>query len=651
MHFRTRLFLPFLIVCTALKAFAKEGQEFLSFDINRIPANLKTNADAIVRYNNASIDIKSINRIVYKRAYAITIMNEKGKEYASLVVPYSLLNKVNNIKGTLRDKNGKYLRNAKNRDIEDISTFGLSYAFHSDARMKVHSFGHKEYPYTIEYEIEQTYSTTFFIPSCIIQPGYNCAVESTGLTLKYPESTPVRYKEYLLPSNTKRDSLKEEGGIIKHTWEVKHINACEAQPFSETSNYNYPTIELSSAGTFSLMTYTGDMHNWNSLGSFIYHLNKGRDSLPDRKKTEVHQLVDATNDTFTKIQKLYQHMQQTTRYVANQYGISGWQTFDAAHVANNGYGDCKGLTNYLKALLHEAGIKSYAALVYAENNYYQLDESFPSNAFNHVILCIPQKTDSIWVECTSQEFDAGYLGAATQGRKALLITEEGGFLCNTPSYDKDINYIRRKSVIDLDITQKAQKVDLNNKYSGIMQDELVRFLKKQSTDKVKEYANTAFSFPSYKVNNYSYENTYNYKIPVIEENVSLSASGITNITENRAFININWLGNPLKDIYQATPRTKPIVLNISFQLTDSVFIPLPEGYEMEAQPQPVYIDHSFARYRLTLEASGNGVWLVRHFEQDKGIYSADEFDSYQQLYRTLKKESASLLLVLRNKSS
>src|SRR5690606_28454804 len=121
--------------------------------------------------------------------------------------------------------------------------------------------------------------------------------------------------------------------------------------------------------------------------------------------------------------------------------------------------------------------------------------------------------------------------------------------------------------------------------------------------------------------------------------------------EKRTFININWLGNPLKEIYQSTPRTKPIVLNRSFQLTDSVFIPLPEGYELESYPQPAQVDHSFARYRLTFESAGNGAWLVRHFEQDKGIYSAKEFENYQQLYRTLKKESANLMLVLYHKSS
>ncbi|NJM26365.1 MAG: hypothetical protein HC859_13660, partial [Bacteroidia bacterium] len=102
-----------------------------------------------------------------------------------------------------------------------------------------------------------------------------------------------------------------------------------------------------------------------------------------------------------------------------QLGIGGWQPFEASVVDKNGYGDCKALSNYAVAMLKEAGIKGYYCLVQAGEEPAKLDPMFAENHFNHIIVAVPLKQDTVWLECTSQTNPYGYLGEFTGDRQAL----------------------------------------------------------------------------------------------------------------------------------------------------------------------------------------------------------------------------------------
>jgi hypothetical protein len=640
----------FLILTIAGATVCAAKDEAKMYPASQIPEKLKANANAIIRYDKTEVKVLDFDKVAYKHKYAITILNEKGERYATFSEGYNFLTKINDIKGHLYDSSGKEIRSLKEKDVADASTFGHTYAFHDDSRIKHYDFNYSKYPYTVEYEVDKTIKTTFFLPDWEAQPDNNCAVEQSDFSLTYPAAIPVRYKDYQMPATVERSTSKDGDGNDILQWKLKNIYAYKEEPNSKTGNHTSPTIVLSPS-QFELLKYKGNMQSWKDLGLFIYRLNEGRDVLPEDKKAVVKSLIANETDTYNKIQKLYAYMQQTTRYVANEYGIAGWQTFDAMNVANNGYGDCKGLTNYLKALLKEAGIKSYTTLVFAgEDDYYKLDENFPANNFNHVILCVPQATDTIWVECTSQLLPAGYVGSFTQGRKVLLTSEEGGFLCSTPSYDKTKNTIIRRSVMALDNNSRQQKIKVENRYSGLLQDEMEQRLKTLPENKIRDMVNSIFPFPSYNVTDYKYTYTGTHTLPAIREDAELVVSGITNGTQKRTFVNVGWMRNPMQEIFQTETRTLPFVLDMSFKIVDTVLVQLPAGVEIESIPEAVNLKYPFAEYRVSFEKKDNSLSMIRVYEQNQGVYSVADYENYQKVYKTINSAKNNLNVVLLNKA-
>jgi transglutaminase-like putative cysteine protease len=75
----------------------------------------------------------------------------------------------------------------------------------------------------------------------------------------------------------------------------------------------------------------------------------GTTILPEETKAKMRALVGDEKNPIMKAKLIYDYVQQKSRYVSIQVGIGGWKPMDASDVDRLG-GDCKGLTNYTKAL-------------------------------------------------------------------------------------------------------------------------------------------------------------------------------------------------------------------------------------------------------------------------------------------------------------
>ena len=605
------IFLSLLLCVSGIKAADPK------YPVSSIPENLKKDADVVKRMEEITFQVISTGETILHKKYALTILNENGADNAGIAEYYDKLISITSMEGTLYDASGKVLKRTKNKDISDVSAVSGNNLI-DDSRVKTHHFYYREYPYTVEYEVEQKFSNTLFFPNWYPQEDEKYAVEQSSYTVICPEQYEIRYRAFNYKG---APEVTTEKGKKKMRWSVNAIPAIKL-PFASPSWKEMTTVVYFAPSEFEIQGYKGNMSSWKDFGKFQASLNAGRDVLPAQIIETVNSLTAGISDTREKIRVLYNFLQKNTRYISIQLGIGGWQPFPASEVATKGYGDCKALTNYMYSLLKAAGIKSNYTLVYAGGNKDVLIEDFPSNRFNHVILCVPMAKDSVWLECTSQTLPAGYMSDFTGNRKALMITEEGGVVVRTPQYGLRENTEQRVIKAKLD---ENGNLSLNVKasYGGTEQDDVSSLINGLSKEKVEKVLQKELELSTYNINSFKYEETKDI-LPKVDEQLDISVSNYATISGKRLFIMPNILNRGGVVLNDQKDRAFDYVYNNAYRQEDKYEIEIPEGYELEAAPADVNLQSKFGTYTSSAKLVGRKIIYTRTREHFAGRYPAKE---------------------------
>jgi transglutaminase-like putative cysteine protease len=625
------ILLSFLIYFTPLLA--------QNYSVFQIPDSLLKNANYVKRYESVSVKLISSSkaRIVHK--YVYTILNSKGIEYGSLAEYYDSFKSIESITGELYNAVGDKLESVKKKDIADVS-WGDGFSLYTDVRYKEHDFGHREFPYTVSYEIESLSDGLLSLPFWMPQERGGVSVMESNLLVSFSDNNPVRYKLHAID---KPDSTISKNGETLLSWSARNIPAKIEEPFQPAWFSILPGVAL--APTYiTLQGYSGQTDTWKNFGLFFYQLLEGRDQLPPVIVKKVHELTDGLSSTEEKVQVLYRYLQSSTRYISVQLGIGGWQPFDANFVSTKQYGDCKALSNYMIALLKEAGVESNYVIIGAGESVYPLEEDFPRNQANHVIVCVPNGKDSIWLECTNQYTSAGFNGSFTGNRKALLIKDDGGHVVHTTFYNSSDNKVFRNVDAVLDLNGKLKAV-IKAKYSGQEQEDHFQLMHEYSESDRLNYLNKIFRISSYNIDSHIFSEKKG-RIPVIEETLEISADHYAIFNGTRLFITPNQFNQMGARFLSDAQRLYPIQYNYSYLHYDTISIRIPDGYKVESMAKDVNLTSKYGHYSICFSFSVNKIEVYREYERNRFIAPSEEWSAFSQfLDEIYRSDRAKIVLI------
>ena len=389
--------------------------------------------------------------------------------------------------------------------------------------------------------------------------------------------------------------------------------------------------------SFALKNVEGKADNWLEFGKWRYDfLKNGNDNLSEVVKQKALELVGDEKDPIKKAKIIYQFMQNKTRYISVQEGIGGWKPIPANQVDKVGYGDCKGLTNYTKALLDAVGVKSHYSVIWAGKEKRSVEKDFFGMQGNHVILNIPNEGKDIWLECTSQTIPFGFLGDFTDDRDVLVVTPEGGVIKRTTSYKDDVNLQTISGEIELSATGDV-KAKLKRVSKGIQYDDKSYLDGYTDEELIKKYKSKVWSYNNnLEVNTHQLEN--DKENVVFTEDLELSIKNFASINENEYLFRVNIFNRESYVPKRYRNRELPLKIRRGYKDVDQFTIKIPETYKLEYLPENRELTTKFGTYKISFEKIDESSFLYKkEISIKEGIHPKEDYKKYRSFRRSIAK--------------
>ncbi len=627
-----------LFICCAVFALNIVAAQEIDLHVKNIPDSLRENATAVTRYEKNVFEVTAVDKANYQVHYITTVLAEVADHHLTFQFFSDKFRKLGDVEIKVYDASGKQINKYKKKDL---STYNIGEGLIDDGVRNYFVVNTTVYPITVECKYNVEYK------GILSYPDYRfawpqLAVMNSSFTAIVPKALGLRFK----PKNTTlAPVVKTAGATDTYHWSVNNQRAIQYEDGVVRYGKSYPYIMLAPT-RFKIDNYEGEMTSWQSYGAWYRNVLEGTDKLPEARQAFYKDLVKNAASDMEKAQIVYEYMQKNFRYVSIQLGIGGQRPLTATFTDEKKYGDCKGLSMFMYAVLKTLGIKSHMVLINRETYDDGVDPDFASNRFNHAILMIPDGKENIWLECTSKTALFGSLDASTENRNAVVITDKGGVLMNTPVSQSKNNTFRVSTVIELD-EEGGGVCKSNIQATGEYKEELLNYLAETKKDEQKQYL----------VRRIGYKQPDEIVISRIEDprsyhtNVTLAIEKVSEFTAGSKMFLAPHIYKFWSFSMPATQkRERDYYFETPFIKTDTTIYKLPEGFEVDVLPPSKSFECGNASYSTshTYDAGSRTIKGLTTLELKNHRIVPAEYQELKLFFDKVLKEESQRLVIKRS---
>lgn len=599
--------------------------------------------DAVITEDHEVFTLTSTTSGELSVSRTVVVNGKDGIDAATLVLYCDSFRQLQSFSGSIQSGSAKPVK------LKKSDLVSLSYSSGLVADDTIYSYqpsGH--FPLTVHYEYKIACRNGISsFPSFFPVDAEKVAVIKADYTVSVP--TGYGIKEYSSPYL--KHSVRSEKGRDLYHWQLEDFNPVVSEdlmpPVAELLPFAYVSPE-----TITLGGYNGSQKNWKELGAWLYQIQKGCQNLTEQEALRVQALTSGCGSDLEKLRVIYAYFRERTRYVSIQLGIGGYRPFPASEVSRTGFGDCKGLSNYMKSLLAAVGIESEYYVINTDKA--NLPEGYASpGQMNHAMVAVPlpQLSDTAWVECTNPAFPLGYRHGAAAGHQVLLVKADGGELVRIPAYPDSLSVCRNKMDVTLDrdgsaaiSARRELQLDQLDPYIGF--DNLLPAKQAQKLTsglKIQPYnvkvTGITDNFADYSLYGKDY-------LACMNIDFCFTTGAYGNVSANRIFVPMNPASQGIS--IQKSARVNELYMGEGFSLEEEFTIHIPEGYRLENLPGDIAIESKFGRITSSAVVSPDGRTI--EVKQVLRCFSfrvpASEYASYRNFARAVNSAYAATIVLV-----
>ena len=584
--------------------------------------------DAVVVLDENEFVVRGQNRAKYRKHRVVKIYNEAGKKYGQVAIWENKYVKCTHISGKISDADGNLIRKLDKDKIRK-NPYVPEFVLYQDTQYRAFELEARTFPYLVEYAYEREYDSLFFWPSWYPQEDVP-VLKSTYTLLGHDK---VDYRTHAIgmaDSPTRETSSERAWGLERIKPSVKE----RAMPPEDRIQMGL----FFAPATFQIDKSPGSFASWDAVAKWYESLAKGRYDLPQSAVQNVQKLVSKANSDQEKVEILYRHLQDQTRYVAIELGIGAWQPYSAEWVLKNKYGDCKDLSTFMVAMLKACGISAYPALIGTRDRGVLIRE-FPSSQFNHCIAFVPLERDTLWLECTADLIAAGHLPSVDEGCDVLVVKEDAGEIIRTPQSTSRDN--RQISAITGRLTSFGT-FTFSGALSGTghVATKLRRNLHGNKAEGRKRYLSGQLGryLPVLDLATYEIDHLHGDFDRPLEVRLSGTSGKFGSRSAKRLFVNPNIVNRATpRDVPREKDRQFPVYHAYPHTHIDSLSLGIPEGYALETAPETKEITTPFGSFKTTYRFSEGALHHTRTFALTQRQIPLSQYETYVAFMKEIVK--------------
>jgi len=581
----------------------------------------QTNDAEFVSYTT-NITVKN-NKLYITRSYELQINSRIGEKFAQVSIPYSKMHKVSKVDAFIKDKNGNVVNKLMSADIVDRSEIS-DFSLYEDNYVKEFTLIHNSFPYTICYNYLEVQDAFFYIDSWTSVINKDLPTLKATLSISVPLEYKIAYTSQFVDS-FKVDTIDKQ---IRYCWKSSYLKQVMPEIYAPNQETLMPKVDI--VPLKFKYDKEGEQNNWIAYGNWEYNLINGLSELPENEINKIDQLIKGLNDNNEKVKVLYHYLQDETRYVNISIKTGGMKPYSAFDVATNKYGDCKALSNYFKAVLNSVGIKSFYTNVYGGAEIQKINKNFPSQQFNHVILCVPLQKDTVWLDCTS-DGPYNYLGSFTQNREVFLIDKDNSHFTKTPSLSKPNVLVTRNIEIKTDFTNETV-ASFHSKYRGYNFESLFELSHSVSETRKAQIIRNNLIESNFELINYKLIPADRDSAFIVFE-YTVKAGALYKRYGNDELIGLIPFYVPL--FKEPKIRKYPVQIDFPINKLDTLKYQIPIDYVVASLPPDQHITSYFGNYNIQFKQKDNLVEVIKSFVLNAGNYSLEQYKDFYKFISTV----------------